>query len=150
MHASGARFPNILLLTGISLLAVALIGSAQAAPSGHVIYEGSFQPKDLNWQTDAQGLVLPTFPGTRSLAQPGLPSVPVRELLLLVPTGMDVTSVQVEALATHAEKSLQTVPLALPQATLALGLFILAIALVDEAVLAFRGMDRIAGSGGGV
>ena len=42
------------------------------------------------------------------------------------------------------------VPLALPQATLALGLFILAIALIDEAVLAFRGMDRIAGSGGGV
>ncbi|MBB4005491.1 TRAP transporter small permease [Aurantimonas endophytica] len=42
------------------------------------------------------------------------------------------------------------VPLALPQATLALGLVILTIALVDEAVLAFTGRDRIAGSGGGV
>lgn len=114
MHASGARFPNILLLTGISILALVLIGSAQAAPSGQVIYEGNFQAKDLNWQTDAQGMVLPTFPGTRSLAQPGLPSVPVRELLLLVPTGMEVTSIQVEALATHTEKPLQTVPRALP------------------------------------
>ena len=42
------------------------------------------------------------------------------------------------------------VPLALPQATLALGLAILTIALVDEAVLAFTGRDRIAGGGGGV
>lgn len=39
------------------------------------------------------------------------------------------------------------VPLALPQATLALGLVVLAIALVDEAVSAFSGHDRITGSG---
>ena len=39
------------------------------------------------------------------------------------------------------------VPLALPQATLALGLGVLAIALVDEALCAFSGDDRIAGSG---
>ena len=40
------------------------------------------------------------------------------------------------------------VPLALPQATLAFGLGVLAIALIDEAMLAFSGNDRIAGSGG--
>ena len=42
------------------------------------------------------------------------------------------------------------VPLALPQATLALGMAILTIALVDEAVLAFAGRDRVEGAGSAI
>ena len=42
------------------------------------------------------------------------------------------------------------IPLALPQATLALGMAILTIALLDEAVLAFRGHDRLEGAGSAI
>ena len=42
------------------------------------------------------------------------------------------------------------VPLALPQSALALGLAVLAVALIDEAVMALTGNDRIIGGGGSV
>ncbi len=42
------------------------------------------------------------------------------------------------------------IPSALPQSVLTLGLAVFTIALIDEAVLAFAGQDRIAGSWGGL
>ena len=42
------------------------------------------------------------------------------------------------------------IPLALPQGCLAVGLLVFTIALLDEAMLAFSGQDRIVGEGAGI
>ncbi|MEX6508298.1 TRAP transporter small permease [Jiella sp. M17.18] len=73
--------------------------------------------------------------------------------------GAGVSGFATYAMAALALKSLSyndlsygmvAVPLALPQAVLALGLLILTVALVDEGVLAFTGNDRITGGGASV
>ncbi|MCB8838634.1 TRAP transporter small permease [Aurantimonas sp. VKM B-3413] len=82
----------------------------------------------------------------------------------IVDGGVALCSAAISAFATYALAALAlkslsygdvsygmvAVPLALPQAVLALGLLILTIALIDEAVLAFSGQDRISGSGSAI
>ncbi len=109
-----ARTPRPLSSSLITVLVMVLclgmtFGNAWAEK---VIYEGTFDPGSLTWETDAQGLVIPVLPETRAVAQPGLPAVPVRDLLLLVPLDMEVTSVRIEPLRTHTEKFARQIPTA--------------------------------------
>ena len=99
-------------LTLLAVLAVAplfvaplfLAPVAQAAEST-VVFEGAFRAGDLIWDQAEDGTYLPVLPDTRALEQPGLPRVPARHLMLLVPLDWNVTSAWVEALETHREKT---------------------------------------------
>jgi hypothetical protein len=71
--------------------------------AAEVIYEGGFQPAKLHWATDPQGAAYPVLEGTRPLDEPGLPQVPVRDLVFLVPLDTEVANLWVEPLATHRE-----------------------------------------------
>ncbi len=108
---------NTILMIFLFSLIVMAAPMAWSADGGQVIYEGSFAAKDMTWQPDVQGTVLPVLPHTRAIAQPGLPNVPQRELLLLVPLNMEVTSLWVEPLRTHMEKLTGPLPLAAPYVT---------------------------------
>ena len=114
MRASGFHPHKIAWLACLVSLVVLSAPTAWATSPGQVIYEGSFDAGDITWQNDPQGVALPVLPGTFALAQPGLPNVPVRRLLLLVPVDMEVTSAWVEPLQIHTEKFSRPVPVAGP------------------------------------
>ncbi len=117
MFASGRCFHKLSPFVSLLLIMLFIPLNAWSVEPGQVLYEGSFSPSDLVWQSDAQGTSLPVLPQTRALAQPGLPNVPVRELLLLVPMDMEVSSAWVEPLQTHIEKLSQPLPTADPYLT---------------------------------
>ncbi|MFO7610505.1 MAG: C25 family cysteine peptidase [Candidatus Krumholzibacteriia bacterium] len=87
------------LLSALALLLVA-VAPAAAAP-GAVIHEGTFSVADLGWETLADGTLRPALAGTRHLALPGAPDLPVSELVLLIPADRAVAAVTVEPLASH-------------------------------------------------
>ncbi|MGD9548283.1 MAG: C25 family cysteine peptidase [Candidatus Krumholzibacteriia bacterium] len=117
MISSGVRpqtFKSALLL---SLCLLWSASALAAAGNEQVLFEGSFAPHELTWTQDAAGNLVPVLPGTRELGQPGLPNVPVREILLLVPMDQEVVSLQVEPLRTHREKLAGPLAVAAPQIT---------------------------------
>ncbi|MBE0567099.1 MAG: VCBS repeat-containing protein [Krumholzibacteria bacterium] len=96
--------PAVMLRSAALILALALaaaLAAPAAAAPGAVIHEGTFSAADLGWETFADGSVRPLLGGTRHLALPGAPDLPVAELLLLIPADRTVASVTVEALATR-------------------------------------------------
>ena len=88
-------------------------GDATAADS-QVIHEGGFRVEDLRWEADPQGVQYPVLDGTRRLDEPGLPQLPVRDLVLLVPIDTPVDQVWIEPLATHREYPKNPIALASP------------------------------------
>ncbi|MEN8005618.1 MAG: C25 family cysteine peptidase, partial [Candidatus Krumholzibacteriota bacterium] len=76
---------------------------AATASGGQVIHEGGFRVEDLGWDADSQGVRFPVLDGTRSLTEPGLPQLPVRDLVLLVPADTKVDQLWIEPLETHRE-----------------------------------------------
>ncbi len=105
------RFSFRFILVLLCLLAAPAVMAASSA--GQVIYEGSHDKGDFTWQNDANGGgAYPAFTETRTLAEPGLPMLPAREMLFLVPMGSDVSRVWVEPLSTHQESLSKPLPVA--------------------------------------
>ncbi|MFT7699831.1 MAG: hypothetical protein ACI8S7_001664, partial [Candidatus Krumholzibacteriia bacterium] len=78
-------------------------GAALAAESGQVVFEGSHAASDFSWQEDETGARYPQLLGARTIQEPGLPMLPAREILILVPLNTDVTKVWVEPINTHRD-----------------------------------------------
>ncbi len=113
MLAYGVRPLKIASLIFIlTLLAVPAGTALAAAGSGQVIHEGTFGRDQFGWATAPGGNAYPVITGSRTLAEPGLPMLPVSEMLFLVPLGSDVARVWIEPLATHREQLSQPLPLA--------------------------------------
>ena len=55
----------------------------ELAAAGQVIYEGEFNPVEMRWDADPKGVPFPVIEGTRPLNEPGLPQLPVQDLVLL-------------------------------------------------------------------
>ena len=70
------------LLFMVCLVAASMaLSPAQATAAGNqVIHEGEFHSRDLRWEVDPLGAAYPVLDGTRPLAEPGLPQLPVREI----------------------------------------------------------------------
>lgn len=113
MSACGIRPPFVLisLTILISLLVAAPVVMAAAA-AGQVIYEGVHDPGQYTWQQGPEGGAYPVLAGSRTLTEPGLPMLPARELLFLVPLNSEVEHVWVEPLRTHREVLRHDLPLA--------------------------------------
>ena len=118
------QFFQAFLLTDLALmLAVLAFGSMvlssvpAVADGGQVIHEGGFHAGDLMWVADPRGGAYPVLDGTRPLAEPGLPILPVRELVLLVPLAAQVDNLWIEPLETHREFPDDTLALAGPHVT---------------------------------
>ena len=80
------HFAAFLLFMVCLVAASVALSPAQATAAGNqVIHEGEFNPRDLRWEADPQGAVYPILDGTRPLAEPGLPQLPVQDLVFLVP-----------------------------------------------------------------
>ena len=94
--------PGVFLFSLILILMTANLASA--APEGQVVFEGSYGANSLQWDADAKGQSLPVVNGTRTLTEPGLPALPVDDLLLMMPAGTRVASAWIEPLATHLVK----------------------------------------------
>jgi hypothetical protein len=73
-----------------------------------VLHEGGFRAEDLRWEADFQGMRYPVLEGTRNLDEPGLPQLPVRDLVLLVPLDTKVDQLWIEPLSTHRHGTVQT------------------------------------------
>ncbi len=112
------RFVHFALIFSVCLSGSLLWapGSATAA-GGQVLHEGGFRAEDLRWETDPQGIQYPVLDGTRRLDEPGLPQLPVRDLVLLVPLDTPVDQVWIEPLATHREYPRSPLALASPHFT---------------------------------
>jgi hypothetical protein len=100
----------------VFLITAGLCGLAGAAQVTEVIHEGGFSAAQLTWDQDGSGQMIPVLPRTQRLSQPGLPDLPVRDLLLLVPSDWKVTDVRVEPLASHQEKVPGSLAMAAPLA----------------------------------
>ena len=85
-----------------------------AAAGGEVLHEGGFRVDDLRWEADPQGVQYPVLDGTRRLDEPGLPQLPVRDLVLLVPIDTPVERLWIEPLETHREYPKNPLALASP------------------------------------
>ncbi|MCB1183046.1 VCBS repeat-containing protein [bacterium] len=101
---SGIEFRPIRPLLPLLLVlgAILVAGGAFAADS-RVVYEGGHAPADFSWEKAPDGSLRPVLAGARTLAQPGLPELPARELLFLIPLDQDVTDVVIEPLAVRRE-----------------------------------------------
>ncbi len=114
MFAFGSRpevkVPFIFLL-------VLLFASFSSANAGIVVYEGGFSPDLWSWERSAEGDVFPVLEGTRNLSEPGLPVLPVQELILLIPTGRMVSDAWVEPLSTWTDKIPSSLAVAPPHIT---------------------------------
>ncbi len=107
----------VLVLTCLISGSLALAPVAAAAAGGQVIHEGEFDPGNLRWEANPQGVAYPVLDQTRPLSEPGLPMLPVRELILLVPLDAQVGNLWIEPLETHREHPKNSLALAAPHAT---------------------------------
>jgi hypothetical protein len=96
---------------------VALSPVLATAAGDQVIHEGEFHSGNLRWEADPLGAVYPVLDGTRSLAEPGLPKLPVRDLVFLVPLETEVGNLWIEPLETHRESAKNGLALAAPHFT---------------------------------
>ena len=85
------------------LLGLGLCAAVAGAANDTVVYEGTFPVAELGWESLPGGGLRPVLAGTRHLALPGAPDLPVAELVLLVPLDRTVTGATIEPLATHRE-----------------------------------------------
>ncbi len=108
---SGLMFPFLILLI------LAPVSGVGAAGDGIVVYDGEFAPELWSWEITAAGKSYPVLEGTRSLAEPGQPIVPVQELMLLIPVGRQVAAAWVEPLATRMEDRSTVMAVAGPHIT---------------------------------
>jgi hypothetical protein len=120
LHPIVPAFPIItIILAAVVLLSgsMVLAPSEALAATGRVIYEGAFNPAEMRWDADPLGVPFPVLDGTRPLGEPGLPQLPVRSLILLVPLGTEVANLWIEPLETHREPATQDLALAPPHVT---------------------------------
>jgi hypothetical protein len=116
------------------MVCLAPLGQALAAAGGQVIHEGAHRPADFTWQTTEDGGRYPVLAGARTLAEPGLPLLPSRDVLFLVPVGQEVARAWIEPLATHREALSAALPLAGEHVTSAK-------TTVDQTLLAAEGLN---------
>ncbi len=86
------------------LLVLSSSTSMAASGDGTVLYESGFDADLWSWETNSDGSIFPVVEGTLSLSEPGLPILPVKNLLLLIPTGRQVSAAWIEPLSTRREK----------------------------------------------
>ena len=79
--------------------------------------KGNSIPVTMRWEADPQGAAYPVLDGTRPLAEPGLPQLPVRDLVLLVPLDTEVGNLWIEPLETHREPTKTDLALGAPHYT---------------------------------
>ncbi len=95
------RFQTFLFAISFALIC----GTAFAAGSGGtVIHEGRFSGGDLKLQINGEGFISPSLPETHSLQQPGLSTLPVRQMTFVLPVGVVVENLIIEPLETHTVK----------------------------------------------
>lgn len=109
----GLKLPLVILVIFI----MTNVAGLAAANSEIVIFEGSISPELWSFETSENGAVFPVLEGTRHLMEPGLPLVPVQDLVLLIPAGMQVADAWVEPLVTRTEKYSEVTALAPPHIT---------------------------------
>ena len=116
-------FPAYHFTSFLIMMACLVAGSLSLSPAeataatDQVIHEGEFNPRDMRWEADAQGATYPVLDGTRPLAEPGLPQLPVRDLVLLVPLDTEVGNLWIEPLETHREPTKSDLALGPPHFT---------------------------------
>lgn len=89
---------RISLGLALAVAAATVTLAASRAPSR---FGGSFAAADVEWQAGADGGISPRLAQTRPLQEAGKPALPVRDLRLLVPAGLDVGGVEIVPLATR-------------------------------------------------
>jgi len=109
-------FP-LLFVVCLVAASVALSPTQATAAGDQVIHEGEFHSGNLRWEADPLGAVYPVLDGTRSLAEPGLPKLPVRDLVFLVPPETEVGNLWIEPLETHRESANNGLALGAPHFT---------------------------------
>ncbi|MCK9996953.1 MAG: T9SS type A sorting domain-containing protein [Candidatus Krumholzibacteria bacterium] len=107
----------VLVVTCLISGSILLAPVEATAAGGQVIHEGEFYPGDLRWEANPQGAAYPVLDQTRPLSEPGLPMLPVRELILLVPLDAQVENLWIEPLETHREHPKNSLALAAPHTT---------------------------------
>ena len=96
------RFAHLFLIMACFFFEFLILAPINvAAAADQVIHEGSFDAFELGWEADPQGVPYPVLDGTRVLAQPGLPQLPAKELVFLVPVDIDVSNLWIEPLEIH-------------------------------------------------
>ncbi len=117
MSAFGISSRLKLPLAFLVVLFVTNVAGFSSARSETVIYEGGFAPDLWSWEYTPEGAIYPSLEGHRQLLEPGLPMVPVQDLVLLIPAGLDVAEAWVEPLSTRTEKFSDTPALSPPHIT---------------------------------
>ena len=110
---SGLRIPFLVLV----MLTLASVAGASASDNGVVVYDGEFSPELWSWETTTDGISYPAYEGTRNLAEPGQPILPMQELMLLIPVGQQVAEAWVEPLTTRIENRSTVLAVAGPHLT---------------------------------
>ncbi len=96
------------------LMALLISTSTALAASGigTVLYESGFDADRWSWETNSDGSTFPVLEGTHNLSEPGLPILPIKNLLLLIPVGKQVDQAWIEPLATHRDELSATLAVA--------------------------------------
>jgi len=85
-------------------LVIISIPTFVSANSETVVFESAISPDLWSWENSSDGHVFPVLEGSRSLAEPGLPVLPVQDLILLIPAGRQIADAWIEPLSTRSEK----------------------------------------------
>lgn len=117
MSAFGSR-PEFKLgfIVLVALFATGFSGIATAG-SEVVIFEDRISADQWSWDNSAEGNVFPVLEGARTLSEPGHPTLPVLNLVLLIPSGRQVSDAWVEPIATRTDKFSESPALAPPHIT---------------------------------
>ena len=90
---------------------------ADSPNNGSVVHDGHFSPDMWSWESNDDGEAYPVFEGTRNVAEPGQPIIPMQELMLLIPVGQQIAQAWVEPINTRVEKLSSFLPVAGPYIT---------------------------------
>jgi hypothetical protein len=104
MSAFGSRPGLKHHILALVALVMACVPAIAVANSEIVVFESGFSSDQWSWDRSAEGDLFPVLEGTRSLSEPGLPVLPVQDLVLLIPAGRQVIDAWVEPLSLRTEK----------------------------------------------
>ncbi len=103
MPEFGTRPRLKMVLLTLMVLSLTSATALAASGAGTVLYEDGFEADLWSWEINGDGSTFPVLEGTLSLSEPGLPILPVQNLMLLIPTGRQVAQAWIEPLSTRRE-----------------------------------------------
>ncbi len=104
MFESGCRTRFKLLILIVITLVFSSSNILAESKAGTVLFESEFLAHNWSLESMVDGSVYPVIEGTVSISEPGLPVLPVKNLLLLIPAGRQVSQAWVEPLSTRKEQ----------------------------------------------